>query len=522
MRRPSSVFLRCVDQVHGKIGFGATGPFRSSRLHQHSILGGIHVNDIIAAALNAAQLAGASYADARIVDTSREELQIASGVVEAVERSDSFGIGVRALIDGAWGFASSRTVTADEAAHVARHAVAIARASAMVAGAPVALTPVEPARGTWSGPVGIDPFQVPLEDKLALLIAADEALRAQPEVTLTKAHMGFFRERKWFGSTEGAMTEQSVIESGAGIVAYAIGEGEVVSRSYPNSHGGGWEQAGWEYITRLDLVGNAPRVAEQAAALLSAPFVEPGMRDLIIDGGQVALQVHESIGHPTELDRVLGEEAAFAGTSFVGLGDVGTLQYGSEHVTVTSDATISGSLGSFGWDDEGVPAQRDYLVREGVLTGLQTSRETAASIGRTSNGCMRADGWNRIPLIRMTTVSLEPGTWAFDDLVADTEGGLYIETNNSWSIDDKRLNFQFGCEIGWQIENGKLGRMVKTPNYTGITPQFWGSCDAVCSRDYWQVWGLANCGKGEPMQTAHVAHGAAPARFRNVQVGVGR
>jgi TldD protein len=480
------------------------------------------VNDIITAALEAAVSAGASYADARVVDSSREELQVASGVVEAVERTDSFGFGVRAICNGAWGFAASRVVTTAEAERVGREAVAIAKASALVAGPAVELTPVAPARGEWTGPCAIDPFAVPLETKLALLIATDDALRKQPEVTVTKAHLGFYRERKWFGNTEGALTEQSWIESGAGITAYAVGGGEVVSRSYPTSHGGGWEQAGWEFIESLDLIGNAPRVAEQAARLLTAPYVEPGVCDLIIDGSQLALQVHESIGHPTELDRVLGEEAAFAGTSFVTLDDVGSLQYGSEFVTVTADATIPGSLGSFGWDDEGVPAERDYLIKEGLLTGLQTSRETAASIGRTSNGCMRADGWNRIPLIRMTTISLEPGDWDFDDLIADTEHGLYVETNNSWSIDDKRLNFQFACEIGWEIDNGVLTRMVKNPNYTGISPKFWNSCDAVCSREYWGVWGLANCGKGEPMQVAHVAHGASPARFRDVQVGVGR
>ena len=480
------------------------------------------MKEIISAALDAAVSAGASYADARIIDVAREELEVASGVVEAVERTDSFGIGVRAICDGAWGFASSSLVTPDEAIRVAREAVAIAKASAIVAGPPVILTLVEPAVGTWTGPCLIDPFTVPVEDKLALLVATDEALRKQPEVSITKAHLGFYREHKWFGSSQGAFTEQSWVESGAGVTAYAVGGGEVVSRSYPTSHGGGWQQAGWEFIEGLDLVGNAPRIALQAAQLLDAPYVEAGTRDLIIDASQVALQVHESIGHPTELDRVLGEEAAFAGTSFVALEDVGTLRYGSEHVTVTADATIPGSLGSFGWDDEGVPAQRDFIIREGLLTGLQTSRETAASIGRTSNGCMRADGWNRIPLIRMTTISLEPGTWGFDDLIADTEHGLYAETNNSWSIDDKRLNFQFACEIGWEIENGKLGRMVKNPNYTGMSPQFWGSCDAVCSRDHWQVWGLPNCGKGEPMQVAHVAHGASPARFRDVQVGVGR
>ncbi|MDP2232413.1 MAG: TldD/PmbA family protein, partial [Actinomycetota bacterium] len=267
---------------------------------------------------------------------------------------------------------------------------------------------------------------------------------------------------------------------------------------------------------------NAPRIAEQAAAVLTAPYVDAGRTDLIIDGSQVGLQVHESVGHPTELDRVLGDEAAFAGTSFLGVPDLGKLRYGSDIVNVTADATLPGSLGSFGYDDEGVPAQRDYLIRDGVLTSFLTSRESAPAIGRVSNGCMRADGWNRIPLIRMTTVSLEPGTWSLPDLIADTEDGLYIETNNSWSIDDKRLNFQFACEIGWEIKGGELTRIVRNPNYTGITPEFWSSCDAICSEEYWRLWPLPNCGKGEPMQVAHVAHGAAPARFRNVQVGVGR
>lgn len=480
------------------------------------------MREIIEAAVEAARLSGAEYADARVVDSSHEEIHVASGRVEAIERSDSFGIGVRVLYQGAWGFAAARDVGTASAAEVARCAVAIAKASALVTGQPVILAPESPATGVWNGPCEIDPFLVPLEEKLSLLTAADEALRAETAVTVTSVHCGFHREHKWFGSSEGAFVEQSFVESGAGIEAYAVSGDEVVTRSYPTSHGGGWRQAGWEYVTGLDLAGNAPRVAAQAAELLTAPECENAVVDLVIDGSQVALQVHESIGHPTELDRVLGEEAAFAGTSWVDIGDIGSLRYGSEHVTVTADSTIPGSLGSFGWDDEGVPAQRDHLIRNGVLTGLLTSRETAPAIGRTSNACMRADGWNRIPLVRMTTVSLEPGTWDFDDLVADTDEGLYIETNNSWSIDDRRLNFQFGCEVGWEIKGGELGRMVRMPNYTGMTPSFWASCDAICSADHWQVWGLPNCGKGEPLQVAHVAHGAAPARFRGVRVGVGR
>lgn len=480
------------------------------------------MNDITSAALSEATASGATYADVRIVDTLNEELSVATGRVEGVERSTSLGLGVRTIVDGAWGFSSTNEVTVSAAKRVAREAVAIARASARVSGVSIELSPLEPQTGEWNGVCDIDPFTVPVEEKLALLLSVDAALRAEPAVTVTELHIGAHRFHKWFASTEGTEVEQTWTEVGAGMTAYAVTDSEVLPRSYPNSHGGAWKQAGWEYVVGLDLLGNAPRVAKQAAALLLAEECPCGEYDLIIDATQLALQVHESIGHPTELDRVLGEEAAFAGTSWVSVADVGSLRYGSEHVTVTSDATVPGSLGSFGWDDEGVPAARVDIVRDGILVDLQSSRETAGAIGHTSNGTMRADGWNRIPLVRMTTTSLEPGSWTLDNLIADTKRGIYIETNNSWSIDDKRLNFQFATEIGWLIENGKLTRMIKSPNYTGITPEFWASCDAICNRDHWDVWGLANCGKGEPMQVAHVAHGAAPARFRGVKVGVGK
>jgi TldD protein len=480
------------------------------------------VYNAVRTALDAAELAGASYADARAVLTRSERVSVRTGRVEGVESRESLGIGVRVIADGAWGFAATADLGADGVRAAAREAVALARAAATTLRAPVRLAPMTPHVATWAGPCEIDPFSVGLDEKIALLLAADEALRAEAAVRISAGSLGFTTVHKVFGSTEGALIEQSYTEAQAGIVAYAIGDDEVLPRSYPNSHGGQAVQGGWEAVVALDLVGNAPRVGEQAAALLTAAPCPSAETTVIIDGSQVALQVHESIGHPTELDRILGDEAAFAGTSWVSLDDLGSLRYGSEHVTVTADATVPGSLGSFGYDDEGVEAQRDFLVTRGVLTGFMSSRESAVAIGRASNGCMRADGWNRQPLVRMTTVSLEPGTWSFDDLLADTEEGLYLETNNSWSIDDRRLNFQFACEIGWEIKGGRLGRMIKSPNYTGITPRFWASCDAVCSRDHWQVWGVPNCGKGEPMQVAHVAHGAAPARFRNVQVGVGR
>jgi TldD protein len=481
------------------------------------------MKDFTGACLNAAALAGATYADVRVTDSTTQALSVRNGVVQGISNGSSIGFGVRVIASGAWGFAASSEISPDAAVRVARQAVAIARASATVGAPPVILAGAAAHTDRWAGPCEIDPFAVSTEDKLAVLFAADAAMRAKEGAGLATGQMSFLRERKTFASSEGSYIEQEWVESSAGITVYAIGEGEVVSRSYPNSHGGACFQGGWETITALDLAGNAPRIAEQAVELLKAPLCPARTTTVILDATQLALQVHESVGHPTELDRVLGDEAAFAGTSWVRPEDLGTLRYGSDSVTITADATVRGSLGSFGYDDEGIPARREYLVRDGVLTGFLSSRESAAALGLSSSGAMRADGWARTPLVRMTTVSLGPGTaGTLEDLIADTDDGVYMETNDSWSIDDKRLNFQFGCEIGWEIKNGERGRMLRSPDYTGITPEFWGSCDAVCSPSEWAVWGLDNCGKGEPMQVAHVAHGAAPARFRNVKIGVGR
>ncbi|MBT9160737.1 MAG: Metalloprotease TldD [Dehalococcoidia bacterium] len=261
-------------------------------------------------------------------------------------------------------------------------------------------------------------------------------------------------------------------------------------------------------------------MASQAVELLAAPQCPSRVTTLIIDGSQLALQVHESCGHPIELDRVFGTEASYAGTSFLTPEKLGNFRYGSDVVNIVADATVPGGLGTFGFDDEGVAAQRIPIVKDGIFVGYLTSRETAARLDQQSNGTMRASGWNRIPLVRMTNINLEPGGWRFENLIADTDEGIYIETNRSWSIDDKRLNFQFGTEIGWEIKNGKLGGIIKNPTYTGITPQFWGSCDAVCDKAHWRMWGTPNCGKGEPSQMMHVGHGTAPARFREIRVGV--
>jgi TldD protein len=254
-------------------------------------------------------------------------------------------------------------------------------------------------------------------------------------------------------------------------------------------------------------------------ALLAAPVCPTGTFDIIIDGSQMALQVHESLGHPAELDRVLGTELSFAGGSFLTLDKLGKFQYGSELVNIVADATVPGALGTFGYDDEGVPAQRVDLVREGVFVGYLTSRDTAAKAGLSrSGGAARASGWNRIPLIRMTNINLLPGEGTLSDLIADTDHGIYFETNKSWSIDDRRVNFQFGCEVAWEIKGGRKVRLLKNALYTGITPKFWASCVAISGPEEWRMWGLPNCGKGEPGQVMQVGHGASPAKFRGIQV----
>ena len=248
-----------------------------------------------------------------------------------------------------------------------------------------------------------------------------------------------------------------------------------------------------------------------------------GVKDIILGSAQLALQIHESIGHPIELDRVLGDEANYAGMSFLTLEKLGTLKYASDIVNVVADATTTHGpgLGTFAYDDEGVSAQSTPIIKDGRFVGYLTSRESAAAIGQTrSNGTMRADGWNRIPMIRMTTVSLLPGSWNLDALIADTDDGIYLETNRSWSIDDRRYNFQFGTEVGWEIQRGRKTRMLRNPSYGGITTEFWNSCDAICGPEYWTLWGIPTCGKGQPMQTMGTGHGAAPARFRKVRVGV--
>ncbi len=481
------------------------------------------MNELIDRALDAAQRASAGYADIRIVERDSESLTVKNGSLEAANSDRSQGFGVRVLVDGAWGFSASALLEPDEVERVTRQAVAIARASGLAPGEPVVLDDTAPQVGSYTTPHVEDPFAVPLTEKLRLLFEADAAMARVPGVAVRQGSIESGRERKTFASSQGARVEQQIVEAGAGIEATAVSTEESQSRSYPNSAGGQVVTGGFEAVRAMDLAGNAQRIAEEAVALLDAPQCPSGEMTLIIDASQVGLQVHESCGHPIELDRVLGHEASFAGTSFLTVDKLGKLQYGSEVVNIDADATAPGGLGTFGFDDEGVPAQNVPIVSAGRFVGYLTSRETAPVIGQRSMGSSRAWAWDRIPIIRMTNINLRPGdAGTLDDLIADTKEGLFVSTNKSWSIDDRRLNFQFGTQTGWLIRDGKLTQMVRNPTYTGITPQFWGSCDAICGLEAYTLWGVPNCGKGEPIQTGHVGHGAAPARFRKVQVGVGR
>src|SRR6202166_3344045 len=482
------------------------------------------MKDICSWALNIAAQRGATYADTRIADDRARALSTKNGKVGGASDSESFGIGIRVIADGAWGFAASDDLSRAAVEATAARAVDIAKASSRVKKFDIQLAPEKPVNAEWTTPIQIDPFTTSVEQNIDLLLKIDSELRSVPGVTLAETNMNFRREEQWFVSSEGANIHQTKYTTGVGYAAYAFAGNEIQKRSYPNSYGGQWQNKGYELVEELKLVENARRVGEEAVALLKAEQCPEGVFNIILDGSQLGLQIHESVGHPIELDRVLGMEANFAGTSFLTLDKLRTLRYGSEMVNVVADARQEHGpgLGTFAYDDEGVPAQCTPIITHGLFTGYLTSRETAHTIGENrSGGTLRAEGWNRLPMIRMTNISLVPGQkpLTLEQLIASTDHGILMQTNRSWSIDDRRYNFQFGCEIGWEIKHGKRVRMVKNPSYAGITTEFWNSLDAICSRDEWTLWGTPNCGKGQPQQVMGTGHGAAPSRFRNIKVG---
>jgi TldD protein len=395
----------------------------------------------------------------------------------------------------------------------------VARASARVPGKDLELAPVEAQQASWSNEVREDPWSVSLAEKGDLLEGVTRAMQ-EHGADIAEAAYNAWDTRKWLVSSEGHRIDQRIVECGADMAATAVGEQETQRRSYPGVRGQ-YGTRGWELVRELDLPANAPRIAEEARQLLAADECpQLDATDVIIGSEQMALQIHESIGHAVELDRILGWEAAFAGTSWLDLRQLGSLRFGSDIMNITADATLPGALGSFGFDDEGTPAHPVDIVKNGLWVGALSGRDSAALAGIESGAAVRADGYNRIPMVRMTNVGLLPGNDSLEGMIEATDDGIYMDTNRSWSIDDKRLNFQFGCEIGWEIKGGKRSRLLKNPTYTGISPRFWGSLDMLGNRDEWTFWGTPNCGKGQPVQVGHTGHPAVPCRFRGIRVGV--
>lgn len=473
-----------------------------------------------ARALDTAVARGASYADIRFDDGRAERVEVRNGAVATLNDATSTGYGIRAFFDGAWGFAASADCSDAGLDATAAAAVAIARAGASTATKRFAVAPADRYVDTYRTPVARDPATVSLGERVALLLAAERALHATPRVGVGRAWLDLWRTDKTFYSTTGSRIAQSIYQTGSGISALAVGDGDAQDRSFPGD-GGLYQTGGWEIVELAALLENAPRIGEEASRLLDAPQCPSGDYDLILGGSQVSLQIHESCGHAAELDRVMGWEANFSGTSFLDPSELGTLRYGSPHVTIVVDNALPRGFATVAYDDEGAKTVASDIVRDGILTGFEMSRDTARLIGRETNACVRAESWRNVPMIRMCNLNLLPGDVPFEGLFDGVARGIYMESNRSWSIDDHRLNFQFGCQIAWEIVGGKRTRMLKNPTYAGVTPQFWNSCDAIADADSWVAWGTPNCGKGEPMQTGRTAQAAAPARFRNVAIGVG-
>ena len=464
---------------------------------------------------------GARYGDLRAIRRAQEGLEVRNEVVDRAFATDDFGFGVRVLVGDAWGFAAADGL--DEASVFAAvdQALAIAHACAPAATRPVGFGARPPERGRYTTPHDVDPIDaVSPGEKVALLTELTAAMRRVTHVVSAVASTVAVRTDTWFVSTEGSRLRQRTLVTGGGITATAHRDGETQQRTYPKHFEGNVQSGGWERFLALDLKGNARRVAEEAVALCTAPVMPAGRATVILDPSILSLQVHESTGHPTELDRAFGEEISLAGGSFLTPDRAGgDYVYGSSAVNLYADATTPLGAGTFGWDDEGTPAHRTELVREGRFVGYLSGHDAASRLGVQSAGSLRTTAFHHVPIVRMINVNLAPGQVPLDELLADTEGGFYVSQPKSWSIDDRRLNFQFGCEAAWRIEGGRLGTLYRNPVYTGITPRFWAGCDAIANEDAWSVWGYLDCGKGDPIQTIHVGHGVSPARFRDVEVG---
>ncbi|TIH33550.1 TldD/PmbA family protein [Subtercola vilae] len=478
--------------------------------------------ELLQFALAALDARGVSYADVRLIEA--EELRLYTtldaGLDERIE--NNLGVGIRVLVDGSWGFASVPVSSTADITLAAERALSNARAAGSVANAyRTELPPLPAASGSYLSPVETDPFAVAASERYELLGQILAAASAPVEIVMAQAGLNAKRQHRHFANTEGSVQHQHFIESGAMALVNAVGNGTMQRRSFPNSFHGNTAQAGWEYVEGLDMVAEADRIGREAVELLTAPLAPAGYADFIIGPAQMALQIHESTGHALELDRILGDEANYAGTSFITADAVGTLQYGSEAVNITSDPTVPGTRGSFGFDDEGVPASRQPLISRGVITNFLSTRDSAARIGAETTGAARSDGWGYLPVCFATNVFLEPGEGTTAELEERLGDGFYVDDNRSWSIDERRHNFQFGTEVAYEVKNGRRGQLHRGFSYGGTTVEFWNSVEAVAGPSEFKAFGMP-CGKGEPKQWGFLGHGASPTLVRNVRIGVDR
>jgi TldD protein len=474
-------------------------------------------------ALNVARGSGASYADVRIGRYRRQAIAARERQITSVTDTESYGLGVRTLVNGSWGFAATSAMTRTGAQNAALEAVLMSRAARAVQGRRVELAPVKPVIGTWITPVMRDPLEVAIEDKIALLLAANEAALKVNNVRFVNSGLALLREVKTLLTSEGTNVTQTMIRVGPSFSVTAIASGDFQTYEQELAPRG----SGWEYVQSLDLQGNAERWASLAAEKLKAKSVQAGQYDLILDPTNLWLTIHESIGHPTELDRAIGEEANYAGTSFVAPPEkvIGQLRYGPEIMNIQADRTQEGSLSRVAWDDEGVPADRWLIVEKGLFKDYQTTREQVARIQKLtgvtrSHGCSFAESWNAVQFQRMPNISLLPGTenTGLDDIVAATERGIVIKNRGSWSIDHQRYNFQFSGQAFYEVRNGKIAGMLRDVAYQSNTPVFWNSMDMIGGPSSYWMGGSFTDGKGEPSQSSSVSHGCVPARFKNVTI----
>lgn len=458
------------------------------------------------------------FGDIRIIDERTQFLSVKNSNIGDMSDDMSLGFGIRVLYNGGWGFASGRELSLKCVKETALKAFEIAKASSIVKKTATRLAYEPPHKDFWQTPYLKDPFSVPLEEKLKLLFAIDRVLTSDKRIKNAYSRLKFIKTHKWYASTEGSEIEQVLLYSGGFYKAVSADANQVQQRSFPGEHSGALGM-GWEVIEDLRMLENAERVRDEAVALLKAPQCPSGEMDLVLEGDQLALQIHESVGHATELDRVLGYEESYAGSSFATTEKLGKFRYGSEIVNLVGDGTLPGGLATQGYDDDGVRSKRWHIVKDGVLSGYATNREFCSRIGMNESwSCNRADSFSSIPIVRIPNLSLMPGGHSYAELIGGIKNGILLNSNKSWSIDQKRLNFQFGCEAGWLIKNGKLAGMVKNPVYQGITPKFWNSCDAIADHRSWKLYGVSNCGKGQPTQISRMCHASSPARFRKVRI----